>query len=140
MDRFAYFSPQLVSGDELKGAYAFAVKMAKEHNAPLTVLVNSIGTCSQFLDHIFTEIEKNKLQRYKNISKSGLSIQLKSPDSFKSHESYGVVLALHSSPKAIEKIESNAQTKAIVAVAEINNYAEHLISWKTEKNVIELRC
>ncbi len=139
MDRYAYFSPQLISGDELKGAYAFAVKTAKEQNAPLTVLVNNIGTSSQFLDNIFTEVEKNKLKRYQSITKNGLSIQLKSPDGFKAHESYGVVFAIHSSPKAIEKIEANEQIKAVVAVAEINNYAEHLTNWKAEKSVLELK-
>jgi len=139
MDRYAYFSHQSISGDELKGSYAFAVKTAKEQNASLTVLVNNIGTSSKFLDNIFTEVEKNKLKRYQSISKSGLSIQLKSQDGFKEHESYGVVLAIHSSPKAIAKIEANEQIKAVVAVAEINNYEEHLTNWKIEKNVLELK-
>ncbi|EOD5343928.1 hypothetical protein ACJXWG_004524, partial [Vibrio parahaemolyticus] len=139
MERFAYFSPELISGDELKAAYAFAVKIAKEKNAPLTVLVNSIGTCSQFLEKIFTEVEKNKLRRYETITKNGVNIQLKSPDGFKDYQSYGIILALHSSPKAIQKIESNDQTIAVIAVAEINHLAEHLTNWKTEKDVKELK-
>ena len=60
MERFAYFSPELISGDELKAAYNFAVKMTKEKNVPLTVLVNNIGTCRPFLENIFTKVEKNK--------------------------------------------------------------------------------
>ncbi|AUJ70231.1 hypothetical protein [Pseudoalteromonas sp. NC201] len=139
MERFAYFSPELISGDELRAAYTFAVKMAKEKNAPLTVLVNSIGTCSQFLEKIFSEVEKNKLRRYETITKNGVDVQLKSPDGFKDYQPYGVILALHSSPKAIQKIESNDQTIAVIAVAEINHLAEHLTNWKTEKDVKELK-
>lgn len=139
MERFAYFSPDIISGEELKAAYAFSLKIAKEKNVPLTVLVNNIGTCSQFLDKIFTEVEKNKLKRYEAITKNGVNIQLKSPDGFKDYQSYGVILALHSSPKAIQKIESNDQTVAVIAVAEINHLADHLTNWKTEKDVQELK-
>ncbi len=139
MERFAYFSPELISGDELNAAYIFAAKIAREKNAPITILVNNIGTSSQFLEKIFTEVEKNKLRRYEIISKNGVNIQLKSPDGFKDYQSYGVILALHSSQKAIKKIESNDQTLAVIAVAEINHLAEHLTNWKTEKGVKELK-
>ena len=139
MERFAYFSPELISGDELRAAYEIKTKIAKEKNAPLTFLVNSIGTCSQFLEKIFTEVEKNKLRRYETISKNGIDIQLKSPDGFKGYQPYGVILALHSSPKAIQKIESNDQTIAVIVVAEVNHLAEHLTNWKTEKDVKELK-
>lgn len=139
MERFAYFSPELISGDELKAAYNFAVKMAKEKNVPLTVLVNNIGTCSPFLVNIFTEVEKNKLRRYETITKNGVNIQLKSPDGFNDYQAYGVILALHSSPKAIQKIESNDQIIAVISVAEINHLTEHLTNWKTEKDVKKLK-
>ncbi|GLT19925.1 hypothetical protein GCM10007938_37080 [Vibrio zhanjiangensis] len=139
MERYAYFSPAIVSAEELRGAYAFAVDIAKKHNSHLTVLVNSISNSEQFLEKIFTEQETNKLRRYETIVKNGLSIELKSPDGFKDYQSYGVILAIHSSPKAINKIESNDQTLAVIAVAEINHLAEHLTNWKTEKGVKEFK-
>ena len=139
MERYAYFSPTIVSEEELKGAYAFAVDIAKKHNSRLTVLVNSISNSEQFLEKIFTEQEKNKLRRYETITKSGLDVELKSPDGFKDYQSYGVILAIHSSPKAIKSIESNDQTLAVVAVAEVNQLAGHLVEWKNEKDAVELK-
>ncbi|MFH4861273.1 hypothetical protein WMQ30_22225 [Vibrio diabolicus] len=139
MERYAYFSPEIVSAEELRGAYAFATDIAKKHNSRLTVLVNSISNSEQFLKKIFSEQETNKLRRYKAIVKNGLDIELKSPDGFKDYQSYGVILAIHSSPKAINKIESNDQTKAVVAVAEVNELAGHLVEWKNAKGVVELK-
>ncbi|WP_028114877.1 hypothetical protein [Ferrimonas kyonanensis] len=139
MERYAYFSPTIVSPEELRGAYAFAVDIAKKHRSRLTVLVNSISNSEQFLEIIFTEQEKNKLRRYETITKNGLEVELKSPDGFKDYQSYGVILAIHSSPKAINKIESNDQIIAAVAVAEVNELAGHLVEWKNAKGVVELK-
>ncbi|MGS0677146.1 hypothetical protein [Shewanella sp. 125m-1] len=105
----------------------------------MTVLVNSISNSEQFLEKIFTEQEKNKLRRYETITKNGLNVELKSPNGFDDYQSYGVILAIHSSPKAINKIESNDQTIAVVAVAEVNELAGHLVEWKSANGVVELK-
>jgi hypothetical protein len=139
MERYAYFSPTTVSPDELKMAYVFAVHIAKKHSSRLTVLVNSISNSVQFLEKIFTEQEANKLTQYETITKNGLVIDLKSPVGFKDYQSYGVILAIHSSSKAINKIESNNQVIAVVAVAEVNERTGHLVEWKNEKGVVELK-
>lgn len=140
MDRYYYFSPELISGDELKAGYAFAKNLAKENGETLTICVNSVQTCDQFLEKIFTATAVNKLRSYKTISDGLVTVQLKSPKGLKEYESYGVILALHSSPEAISKLEGTIKVHSLVVVAEVptNGICDHLETWASEKDAQRL--
>ncbi|GAB2192098.1 hypothetical protein MAH1_37070 [Sessilibacter sp. MAH1] len=74
MDRYYYFSPDIVKPQELQAGYAFARNLAIESGELLTICVNSIQNCGQFLDKIFNESAVNKLRSYKTISDSSVSV------------------------------------------------------------------
>ncbi|MCD8551854.1 MAG: hypothetical protein LRY74_18030 [Shewanella xiamenensis] len=140
MDRYYYFSPELISGDELKAGYAFAKNLAKDNVEILTVCVNSVQNCDQFLEKIFTVTAVNKLRSYKTISDGSVTVQLKSPKGLKEYQNYGVILALHSSAEAISKLEGAIKVHTLVVVAEVptNGMCAHLENWASEKEAQRL--
>lgn len=140
MDRNYYFSPNLVSDDELKAGYAFAKGLAEENGEILTICVNSIQNCDQFLNKIFNTTAVNKLRSYKVISDGSVSVQLKSPKGLKGYESFGVILALHASPEAISKLEGSIKAHSLTVVAEVpvDGTCAHLESWASEKSARKL--
>lgn len=140
MDRYYYFSPEFISEDELKAGYAFARNLAKENGGTLTICVNSVQNCDQFLEKIFTDTAVNKLCSYKTISVGPVTVQLKSPKGLKEYENYGVILALHPSPEAILKLEGAIKVHALVVVAEVptNGMCAHLEAWASEKGAQRL--
>lgn len=140
MNRNYYFSPSLVSGDELKAGYAFAKNLAEESGEILTICVNSIKNCDQFLNKIFNTTAVNKLRSYEVISDGSVSVQLKSPMGLKGYENFGVILALHASPEAISKLESSIKAHSLTVVAEVpvDGSCAHLDSWALEKSAQKL--
>ncbi|MDC3190437.1 hypothetical protein NQU96_11850 [Pseudoalteromonas elyakovii] len=138
MERYSYFSNTQIKNEELRAAFNLCLKKAVELNEPLTILVNNVNLGSSFLTAFLSDKEKNKLKSYKTINKDGINIQLKSPVGLKQYNNYGVVLAIHSSPSAIEKIDNSELTKFVVVIAELNDYTEHLTAWEMEKGVKKL--
>ena len=140
MDRNYYFSPNLVSGDELKAGYAFAKNLAEESGEVLTICVNSIQNCDQFLEKIFNTTTVNKLRAYKTISDGPVRVQLKSPQGLKGHDTFGVILALHASPEAISKLEGSIKAHSLTIVSEVpvDGTCAHLETWASEKSAQKL--
>lgn len=140
MDRYQYFSPNSIGGTELKAGYDFAKAMAQEHGEILTICVNNIQNCDQFLEKIFNPLTVNKLRSYQPISDGNVSVQLKSPKGLKGYTSFGVLLALHPSPEAISKLEGQIKAHSLTVIAEVpvDGSCAHLELWASEQSVNRL--
>jgi len=120
---------------KLKAAFEFALNIAKEKSKKLTIAVNVISSCSQFMGEIFEQPELNKLKTNQSIQRKGVSIKLESTSTIKAYETYTVIFALHPSESLLEKIDNNQSVQKLLVLAESNDVSAE---WLTNAKAQEL--
>jgi len=133
IQRFAYLNTwEKLDNGAFTAVFNYALDIAKSESKDLTLIVNNVKQCSDFIDKFMNKISSNKLQKGDVLSYKGVNISLKSPFSLKNHQNYGVFCAFHPSDKAISSMESTSEPLAIVALGE---HEEHLNTWVKNNNV-----
>jgi len=141
MESYCYLSKKFVTSDELRSCYELAHQSATKKNLPLTICVNNIKT-DQAIEKIFIDqVQKNKLQRYQTIEDRSITVQLKSPRGIDTYQEYGIILAIHSGPEALKKLEEIKKFQIFFLIAEIHNDGScaHLEEWAVEHKVKKLK-
>ncbi|AXM97705.1 hypothetical protein ABGT18_09840 [Pseudomonas putida] len=113
---------------ELKAGLEFSLGLAAEGSKKLTIAVNSISSCEQFMSEIFESPELNKLRANQIINKKGVSIQLESTQTIQSYNTYETILAIHASPSLLAKIDSNKSVSALILLAEDRDVSEEWLA------------
>lgn len=113
---------------ELKAGLEFSLGLAAEGSKKLTIAVNSISSCEQFMSKIFESPALNKLRSNQTISIKGISIQLESTQTIQSYNTYETILAIHASSSLLEKIDSNKSVSALVLLAEDRDVSEEWLA------------
>ncbi|ASO31121.1 hypothetical protein CG015_18475 [Vibrio anguillarum] len=132
MERFAYLDTwDKLTPEVFKAVFHYAVKIAKDNNKELTLVVNNVAQYSDFISKFLDQTATNKLAKGVTLQFQGVAVNLKSPFSIKSYQSYGVFCAFHPSNKALESMESSTSPVAIVILGE---QEEHFTSWLSEKS------
>ena len=140
MERYCYFSPEIITEDELKAGYKFTHDLAKERNFKrLIICVNNIQA-NQFIEKIFNSTTTKKLERYGIVVDGQVNIKLKTPKGLKSFDDIKIVFAIHPSQQLLQKLESNLNIEVLVVIAEVppNGILKHLDNWADENNVERL--
>ncbi|EPW4543465.1 hypothetical protein ACWLP4_004455, partial [Vibrio vulnificus] len=131
MERFAYLDTwDKLTPEVFKAVFHYAVNIAKDNNKELTLVVNNVAQCSDFISKFLDQTATNKLAKGTTLQFQGVAVNLKSPFSIKSYQSYGVFCAFHPSDKALDSMESSTSPVAIVILGE---QEEHFTSWLREK-------
>lgn len=137
MERFAYLDTwDKLTPTVFNSVFHYAIKIAKDNNKELTLVVNNVAQCSDFISKFLDQKATNKLVRGDTLQIQGISVNLKSPFSIKSYQSYGVFCAFHPSNKTLESMESSTSPVAIVILGE---QEDDFTSWLSEKNVRRLK-
>jgi hypothetical protein len=131
MERFAYLDTwDKLTPEVFKAVFHYAVSIAKANNKELTLVVNNVAQCSDFISKFLDQTATNKLAKGTTLQFQGVDVNLKSPFSIKSYQSYGVFCAFHPSDKALDSMESSTSPVAIFILGE---QEEHFTSWLREK-------
>ncbi|EPQ9983467.1 hypothetical protein [Vibrio parahaemolyticus] len=132
MERFAYLDTwDKLTPEVFKAVFHYAVNIAKDKNEELTLVVNNVTQCSDFISKFLDQPSTNKLEKGNILKFQDVTVSLKSQFSIKSYQSYGVFCAFHPSDKALESMESSNNPQAIVILGEKE---QHLQSWLSEKS------
>ncbi len=132
MERFAYLDTwDKLTPEVFKAVFHYAVNIAKDNNKELTLVVNNVAQCADFISKFVDQTATNKLVKGATLQFQDVDVTLKSPFSIKSYQSYGVFCAFHPSNKALDSMEGSDSPVAIVILGE---QEEHLASWLNEKN------
>lgn len=103
---------------ELKAGLELSLGLAAKGSKRLTIAVNSISSCEQFIGKIFESTEFNKLRANQTIKVNGITIELESTQTIQSYKTYETILAIHASPTLLAKIDNNKSVRALVLLAE----------------------
>lgn len=108
----------LISAKELNAGLEFSLGLAAKGSKKLTIAVNSISSCEQFMSNIFESPVLNKLSKNQAVNINGISVELESSQTIQSYKTYETILAIHASPSLLEKIDNNKSVSALVLLAE----------------------
>lgn len=132
MERFAYLDTwDKLTPEAFSFVFHYAVNIARENNTDLTLVVNNVSQCSDFISKFLGDVITNRLARGSSQEYQGVTLNLKSPFSIKSYLSYGVFCAFHPSNNALDSMEKSSSPLEIVILGELE---EHLESWVIAKN------
>lgn len=132
MERFAYLDTwDNLTPEVFEDVFNYAVNIAKDKNEELTLVVNNVAQCSNFISKFLEQPLTNQLTTGNILKLQDVKVSLKSPFSIKSYQNYGVFCAFHPSDKALESMESSNNPQAIVILGEKE---QHLQSWLSEKS------
>ena len=115
-----------LQGQELLGGLNYACQIAKSKNKAVTFAVNSIKTADHFLMMMFDQKVANKLSRGEIYQHNDVSVRLRSPDSIKEYDDYGIIYGIHASEVMISKIESNKNLDTVIIFSEPT---PHISKW-----------
>jgi hypothetical protein len=115
---YSYLSADMVSADELHAGLQFSLDLAASDSKELTIFVNSIAHCEQFMSKFFKSPELNKLRANQKIQLNGISVELESSQTIETYKTYSTALAVHASPDLLSKIDKNKSIRTLVLVAE----------------------
>lgn len=115
---YSYLGTDIVAADELHAGLQFSLDLAANDAKELTIFVNSIAHCEQFMSKIFKSPELNKLRANHKIQFNGISVELESSQTIEAYKTYSTVLAIHASPDLLSKIDKNKSIRTLVLVAE----------------------
>lgn len=117
-----------LSADDLKAGLEFSLGLAAEGSKKLTIFVNSISSCEQFMSEIFESPSLNKLRNNQSIKVKGISVDLESTQTIQSYKPYETIYAIHASPGLLEKIDANKSVRSLVLLAETRDVSQEWLA------------
>ncbi|MDN3431425.1 MULTISPECIES: hypothetical protein [unclassified Pseudoalteromonas] len=137
MERYAYLDTwDKLQTDEFKSVFNYALNLAKNNQSNLTLVVNNVSQCSDFIEKFLNQVQVNKLAKGNVLKFQGVEVSLKSPFSIKNYNNYGVLCAFHPSDTSLQSMESTTEPQAIVILGE---QEPHLHAWLKEHSGKVLR-
>ena len=115
---YSYLVNDAVSADELQAGLQFSLDLAANDSKELTIFVNSIACCEQFMSKVFNSPDLNKLRANQKIQLNGVFVELESSQTIQEYKTYSTVFAIHASPDLLSKIDKNKTIHTLVLVAE----------------------
>lgn|SRR5690554_3005407 len=132
---YSYLSTDIVTANELSAALQFSLDLAANDARKLTIFVNSIAHCEQFMREIFKSPELNKLRANQKIQLNGISVELESSQTIEAYKTYSTVLAIHASPDLLSKIDENKSIHILVLVAEERDVSKEWLTTADAKKL-----
>lgn len=130
-DRYAYLDTwDELTPDVFKAVFHYARMIAEKDGEELTLVVNNVKQCSDFISKFLDQVTTNKLSKGEILNYKGVQLSLKSPFSLKDYQHYGVFCAFHPSDMALTSMENSKEPRAIVILGEKE---DHLESWLSVK-------
>lgn len=139
MENYHYFSSSVISTQELKAGLKFSLSLAKKAQSTLMICINKKNNYQDLIVAMITQQACNKLYRGEFINIDGIRVNLRTPDSIKTHLHYDVVYAIHAATKVFEKLKDNYSDLIIVAEVAPTGEADHLNDWARENKSKELK-
>lgn len=135
-ERYAYLdSWENLEPDMFKAVFTYALDIAKKEGKDLTLVVNNVSQCSDFVSKFIDQKDVNKLKKGDAASYNGVNISLKSPFSIKDYQHYGVFCSFHPSDKALASMENSKEPKAIVILGEQEKHLQEWINLNKAKSL-----
>lgn len=137
MERYAYLDTwDKLGADEFKSVFNYALNIAKQNQSNLTLVVNNVAHCSDFIEKFINQAQVNKLAKGETLKFQGVEVSLKSPFSIKNYNNYGVFCAFHPSDSSLKSMESTTEPQAIVILGEQET---HIHAWLKQNSGKVLR-
>jgi hypothetical protein len=127
IQRFAYLDTiEKLNDGVFLAAFNYALEIAKSESEDLTIVVNNVKACSNFVEKFMDKVSLNKLIKGELLTYQGVNIFLKSPFSLKNYQRYGVMCAFHPSSQTLSTMEGTREPSAIIVLGE---FEEPLNIW-----------